>query len=222
MNSFSHALPYLDRPYFAVGCCVPDLLTAFDRKCRARKKKAADWTEDDDPLVRQVARGVVQHHLDDDWFHRGPSFQRLNQTLAVECRQRFPNDHSMRPSLIGHVVIEMLLDAYLARKFVGSLEDFYRVVGQVDPLEVQAAVNRFANRPTSRLTLAIEKFYELRYIFDYALDSGVRYRMNRVLERIGLAPLPQAAEPWIATARLRVNEHALQLLHSYAKKLPRP
>lgn len=222
MNSFSHALPYLEQPYVAVGCCVPDWLTAFDRKCRARKQKASHWVEAEDPVIREVAQGVVQHHRDDDWFHRGRQFHRLNQQLAVECRQQFPNDHSMRPSLIGHVVIEMLLDAYLGQTFSGALDAFYEVVSQVDPARVQEAVNRFANRPTSRLTLAIERFLELRYVFDYVEDAGVRFRMNKVLERLQLTPLPPEADAWIGTVRDRVQAQASQLLAEYPLELPGP
>ncbi|MEL7496220.1 MAG: hypothetical protein AAFN77_01330 [Planctomycetota bacterium] len=215
MNSFSHALPYLDRPFFAAGCCVPDWLTACDRRCRTRKKSAALYVDSSDETMRDIALGVVQHHEDDNWFHRSAIFNNLNMQLAIEFRDRYGNDHSMRPSLIGHVIIEMFLDWHLESKFPGSVRRYYEIISTTDPIKIESAINQFATRPTQKLAPAIERFLDERYVFDYETDAGVRYRMNRVLQRIKLEPMPEASETWLAEVRQRVYRESDSLLADF-------
>lgn len=218
MNSFSHALPFLDRPYVAIGSSVPDILAAADRRCRARKKYAEQWIDHADEIVKEVAQGVVYHHEDDAWFHKSAEFNRLNMQFAIEFRDRFENGHSMRPSLIGHIIIEMFLDCFLELKFPGSIETFYQSIAKVDPVKVEAAVNQFASRPTTKIVAAIKFFLKERYVFDYATDAGIRYRMNKVLGRIKLDLMPESTEGWLSGVREIVYQKADQLLEGYRLK----
>lgn len=216
MNSFSHALPFLSQPYVAVGCFVPDVLGACDRRCRVRKKKAKLHLEESDQILADVATGVVQHHEDDRWFHRTAKFNTLNMDFTIRFRDSFGNSQSMRSHLIGHVLIEMFLDWFLEEKFPGSLAKFYDVLKEIDPARVEQSVNQFATQKTDKLTSALEFFAKERYIFDYETDSGVHYRMSRVLQRLNLDPLPEACLPWLATVREEVYVAGDDLLAEFA------
>ena len=217
MNCFAHALPFFDRPYFAVGTCIPDWLTACDRKCRARKKKAVAWIDDSDPILAAVAAGVVQHHEDDYWFHGSAIFTRITLELAVEYREQFGNTQAMRANLIGHIVIEMFLDAFLESKFPGSMEKMYDWVAELDAEKVQDCINHFASQPTTKLAGEIERFQSERYLFDYQKDEGVRYRMNNVLGRLNLELMPEESLPWLEKKRQQVFKHAEVLLAQHQK-----
>ena len=217
MNCFAHSIPFFDQPYFAVGTCIPDWLTACDRKCRARKKKAAAWVDDADPILAAVAAGVVQHHEDDYWFHGSAIFTRINMELAIEYREQFGNTQSMRASLIGHIVIEMLLDAFLESKFPGSMEKMYGWIAELDADKVQDSINRFASKPTTELVGEIERFQSERYLFDYLKDAGVRYRMNKVLGRLKLELMPAESVAWLGEKREQVYRHAEKLLAEHKK-----
>lgn len=217
MNSFSHALAFFDDPYFAAGACVPDWLTACDRRCRARKKRAVNWIDDEDPIMRSVARGVVQHHEDDYWFHGSAEFARMNMLMAVEYREKFGNTQTMRASLIGHIVIEMLLDAWLESKFPGAMEEMYVWLAKLDALKIQSAINQFATKPTDKLAPEIGRFLKARYLFDYLIDEGVRYRMNRVLGRLELDLMPEDSIRWIGEKRELIYANAPALLKEHAK-----
>jgi hypothetical protein len=219
MNSFTHAFPFLDQPYMAVGCGVPDLLGAADRKCRARKKKALPFVDHEDPIVAAVARGVVQHHTDDHWFHTGPEFNRLNLTMAVEIRKLYDDDQSMRSGFATHVLIEMFIDAWLQQNYPGKAEYFYDQLATVDGQKVQAAINLFATRPTEKFAPMLAKFLELRYIFDYLDDKGTIFRLNHVLRRVGLRELDEKIFDWLPSCRERVYDHIPSLLHEYAFEL---
>ena len=219
MNSFAHALPFLDRPYYAVGASLPDWLAASDRKCRVRRKRAVDWVGDEDPIVAEVAGGVVQHLKDDYWFHTSAVFRDFEMKFAVEIREIYDGDTSMRPGFVAHVVVEMLIDSWLQQNFPGQLERYYEMIAEVDSSKVQGAINRFATNPTVKLVPTMEKFISERYIFDYVTDEGVAYRMSRVLDRIGLEVLDDKILPWAATARPRVNERIKGLLSGYAMEI---
>jgi len=219
MNSFAHALPFLDKPYYAVGTSLPDWLSAADRKCRVREKKAILWVDDDDPIMADVAGGVVQHHRDDYWFHTSAVFRDFEMRFAVEVREIYGGEKSMRPGFVGHVMVEMFIDAWLQQKFEGQLERYYELIAGVDAEKVQSAVNQFATKPTEKLVPAMERFVSERYIFDYLTDEGATYRMTRVLERLGLDPLDDKILPWTATARTRVYERMSGLLGQYEMKI---
>ena len=217
MNCFTHALPFLDRddPYFLVGTCIPDWLSATDRKCRAREKNAAAFIGDESAELASLARGIVQHHQDDHWFHQTPMFAELNMNFSLEIRELLKGDAGFRPGLLGHILIELLLDAYLHTKFPGKLESYYRQIVSVMPKLVQDSVNRFASRPTDKLANFMQGFIEARYLFDYVDDQRLMMRINNVLKRIKLESVGNRITHWIPSARSRVYDHVSNLLPNY-------
>ncbi|MFI4877092.1 MAG: hypothetical protein ACIALR_17190, partial [Blastopirellula sp. JB062] len=121
MNYFAHGRRFLDRPYFLAGTAVPDWLNVVDRKMRARSKLALPHCDSADPYLAEVARGVVQHHYDDDWFHRTSAFGELSWRFTVLIRDQVGADDGLRPSFLGHITVELLLDAELAAQNPGLL-----------------------------------------------------------------------------------------------------
>lgn len=216
MNCFAHAFLHLDNPYFAVGSCIPDWLNFVDRKVRARERLAVRFVNDVDPIVSAVARGVVQHHQDDHWFHQTRAFNELSLQFSVELREHF-NERGMRPGFIGHVIVELFLDAYLNREHAGKLDRFYQLVASVDAAKVENAVNRFVTRPTDRLVEAIKRFISEKYLYDYATDQGTIFRLNRVLARIGLETADSSILDWMPGARKRVYTRVDGLLENFPR-----
>ena len=171
MNCFTHALPFLDDEHFVVGSCLPDWLGACDRKCRVREKAAQKFIDHEDPRVASLAKGIVQHHQDDFWFHQTPAFNALNLNFAVELRELLGQERSMRPSLIGHMLVEMFLDAFLHRSFPGMLDRYYQQVAKVNPAFVQETINQFATRTTDKLEYAMNRFNEVKFLYDYETEQ---------------------------------------------------
>lgn len=217
MNCFTHALPFLDHddPHFVVGTCIPDWLSAVDRKCRAREKNTLAFVENESANLASLARGIVQHHQDDHWFHQTPMFAELNMNFSLEIRELLKGDGGFRPGLLGHIIIEVLLDAYLHTNFPGKLEAYYSQIVHVLPEFVQTSINRFATRPTDKLVHFMKHFIEVRYLFDYVDDQRLMMRINNVLKRIKLEPVDDRITHWIPSARARVYDHASGLLPEY-------
>ena len=212
MNCFTHALPHLDDPYYAVGVCLPDWLSACDRKCRAREKNALMFADDKDPIVAKTAKGVVQHHQDDDWFHKTPAFNELMLNFGMELKEVFGKERTMRPAFIGHVLVELFLDAYLHAQNPGKLDYFYDQVKTVDRESIQQALNRFATRPTEKLAAEIERFARVKYLYDYETDKGTIFRINKVFRALKLELIGDEVFEWMPGARQRVYDRASELL----------
>ncbi len=212
MNYFAHGRRFLDDPYFLAGTAIPDWLNVVDRRVRVRGKHAQALVDDADPRIAAVARGVVQHHQDDDWFHRTAAFAELSWSFTADVRDALAPDPGLRPSFLGHILVEMLLDAALIAPAPERLEAYYAALSSLDPHVVQAAVNRAAPRPTTGLAPLIPKFIEVRFLFDYLDDARLLKRLNNVMSRVHLAPLPPSFLDLLPDFRRRVTTRQHELL----------
>ena len=213
MNFLHHAAPYLDDDTLMAVCTgIPDWLSVIDRKIRIRRRMATVHVDHDDRFVSAVGRGVSRHIEDDGWFHQTEAFVSLNLRLAVELRERLPSDRGFRPMFLGHILIEVILDSRLAVRRPEVLDRYYDAVAACDAAAVQTAVNQISGRPTDRLVDVIPRFVEQRFIADYADDERLLFRMNQVMRRVGLEPLPGTLVEWLPRARSAVADREDGLL----------
>jgi hypothetical protein len=212
MNYFSHARRYLNDPYFAVGTAVPDWLSVLDRKVRARSTSAAKLLKDEDARVVAICGGIIQHHHDDAWFHQTEIFLTLNAKFAQQLRKLLEGDVSMRPSFVGHIAIELLLDDALVQSNTRELDRYYEIFSQVDAVLVEQTINRISPRPAHRLAELVQRFSMDQFLYDYSADGRLLMRVNHVLKRVGLEALPSTIEDWMRRARLEVQENMQELL----------
>ena len=186
----------------------------MDRKVRARKTLAIPYQDDCDPSVASIARGIVQHHDDDDWFHRSRDFTELSLEFTVEIRDRLAPDTSLRPSFLGHILVELLLDSWLISRDPTRLHAYYAALEQLDTQVVQRIVNRMTTRQTFHLHTMIGIFCRERFLYDYNDDERLLFRLNQVMRRVRLPALPGSLTDWLPTARAAVNRRAETLLAS--------
>ncbi len=212
MNYFAHAIPFLDQPYFVAGTAVPDWLTVADRAVRLRGRNAAPLVDDADEPTALVARGLLQHVRDDARFHASRAFTETTLALGVRIRQRVGAEGGFRPGFLGHLLVEVLLDASLVAEDLGRLEAYYRALDRIDPYRVQAVVNRIATRPTERLAALIRGFRRERILWDYLEDAKLWVRLNQVMRRVQLTPLPDGLVDLLPEARQLVDGRKSQLL----------
>jgi hypothetical protein len=212
MNYFAHGRHYVDRPYLLAGTAVPDWLSVVDRKVRARAKHASKFLDAPDSRIAAVARGIVQHHHDDDWFHQTRAFAELSLNFAVTIRQLLPADDGFRPSFLGHILVEILLDAELIDEAPQRLDAYYRALEQVDPEVVGRAVNLMSTRQTDRLSIFIHRFSAERFLYDYAADETLLLRLNNIMQRVKLPKLPSTLCQLLPAFRRQVQQRKAELL----------
>jgi hypothetical protein len=218
MNYFAHARRHLltpgkilgpgaeAGPYFLAGVALPDWLSIIDRKVRTRSEGAARLLADPDPRVVAVAKGIIQHHFDDRWFHQTEEFLILSSRFAVELREQLHKEQGAQPGFVGHILVELLLDATLVEEQPELLDQYYAALVDLDPNCVENVVNRISKTPTSMVGLLIPRFIRERFLYDYNEDAKLLMRLNHVMKRIGLPKLPDSLLNWLPTARQRVTE----------------
>lgn len=212
MNYFAHAYRFLDDPYFMAGTGVPDWLTVVDRPVRVRLRQAVPMAEDPDPQTASVVRGIIQHLRDDARFHETRAFMELCLQLTTMARDLLGAEAGFRPSFLGHLLVEVLLDASLIGQQPSRLESYYQVLATVDARLVQEVVNRLAPRPTERLAWMIERFCQGRILWDYLEDDRLLMRLNQVMHRVGLGQLPEEFCQLLPDARQLVAARKDELL----------
>jgi hypothetical protein len=212
MNYFAHGYRYVDDPYFLAGTAVPDWLGAVDRRCRVRPQEAEAASDHPDEILARVARGVARHHYDDARFHATDAFADLSWRYTAAIRDLLPPDDGLRPSFLGHILVELLLDSVLIDEQPGRLEAYYRAVAEVESWVVEEAVNRLAARPTERLAVFIAVFRSERFLADYADDAKLYRRLNQIMKRVGLELLPETIREVLPAARRDVAARRRDLL----------
>lgn len=212
MNYLAHGYRFLDSPYFLAGTATPDWLSVVDRKVRVRSRAATTLIESSDEPTRQIASGIVQHLADDQWFHQTRVFAETSLRFAVELRDRLPGDEGFRPSFLGHILVEVLIDATLIERDRSLADRYYDAMEQVSGIKVQQAVNAIAKVQTDRLDGWISRFRQVKFLYDYLDDAKLLFRMEQVMARVGLPPLGDHLVAWLPSARRIVADRCDELL----------
>ena len=212
MNFLCHAIPYLSDPLVAISTGVPDWLNVVDRRIRARKKYALEYLDSDDHELRCVARGIVHHHEDDQWFHGTQAFAETNMTLAVQLRELLPGDEGFRPTFVGHILVEILLDAISIDEDRLRAEQYYQSFTDQHGETIQRCVNIITGKSADRMSEIISRYAKARFLFDYADDSRLLMRLNQVMNRVKLPVLPDSVMDWFPQVRQLVQQRRDDLL----------
>ena len=212
MNYLAHGWRFAGEPYVLAGTAAPDWLSVINRKIRVRSKVAAEFLFDADPVVAAVAAGVVQHHTDDAWFHATPAFNELSLTFAVEIRDCLPGDEGFRPTFLGHILVELLLDRALAEDDPSRLDNYYSALSALDPALSESAISRLATQPAPQVATLIPRFIAERFLYDYLDDTKLLIRLNHVMRRVNLPQIPSSLADLFPSMHRRVRIQMNELL----------
>jgi hypothetical protein len=212
MNYFAHGRRFIDDPYFLAGTAVPDWLNVVDRRVRIRPKQAESHCQSSDGCLSRVAAGIVQHHRDDAWFHSTRAFAELSLAICHQLRRDLASDDGFRPHFLGHILVEILLDAVLVSEDPQRLKAYYAAIDSLDARVVESSVSIMAGRPARNLATFIGMFSQERFLSDYTDDAKLLVRLNQVMRRVGLPVLPAAFVESLAEPRRMVAERKRELL----------
>ena len=213
MNYLAHGYRFLDQPIFLAGTAVPDWLRVSDPRVRARAKLTAATLENsDDEPFQQLCRGILQHHADDDLFHASIVFQQISEQLATSFRLIMPDCYDHRPGILGHIVTELLLDNELARRDPTLLPRYYKALDFIESEWIQSAVNRIVRKPAYELSRFVDIFCDVQFLYDYAANSQLLYRLNQVFGRAQLEPLNEKVFGVFDEARELLRVRSMDLL----------
>lgn len=220
MNYFAHGRHYVESPYILAGTALPDWLSVVDRRVRIRPKHVEPLIDASDGRLADLARGVKQHHQDDAWFHATPKFTELSWEFTDRARRELPQDEGFRPSFLGHILVELLLDSVLIDEDPQQLEAYYTAVDSLDAEAVEQLVGQLAGRPVERIAELLPLFSRERFLSDYASDEKLCFRLNQVMRRVGLPTLPEGFRTILPDARDEVRRFRTELLTPPAPRGP--
>jgi hypothetical protein len=212
LNYFAHGRRFVDDPWLLAGTAVPDWLNVVDRRVRARAKAARPFLAHPDQRLAAVARGIVQHHYDDAWFHQTRAFAELSLEFTRGIRDILQPDDGFRPSFLGHILVELLLDAVLIEDDSSLLDAYYAAIGQLEPPAVREAVATITGRDVELLSALIPRFSSERFLYDYLDDGKLLTRLNHVMRRVQLPALPTGLAGFFPGARHAVRSRKSELL----------
>jgi hypothetical protein len=220
MNYFTHALNYLDRPYFMAGTAVPDWLSVADRKVRLRPNMLQPWLVAEATIQCEVASGALQHLNDDDWFHSTRGFVEITNELTGWFRSFLGPDERYHCGFLGHVGMELILDGVLMEMYPQQFQDYWKTLDDVEPSHVETAVNRMARFPTERLAWFIDLYRREQFLRSYESDDALIYRLSQVSTRVKLPPIPCEAAEVVTKGRSLVRRRLRDLLPEEHYSLP--
>lgn len=182
-----------------------------DRKARVRGRRITEELPVLSGDEYEVAVGIQKHLDDDRWFHGTEAFYDVTGQIARSFREDLTESDSWRCGFLGHIVMELLLDSALIEDRPERLEQYYAVLRGVDLLKIQGVVSGLATKEVTELARLIELFTKERFFEDYLSDKGLLFRLNQVMKRIKLEPLPEATLRTLEFGRsvVRANVHEL-------------
>jgi hypothetical protein len=177
-----------------------------------RARRVQPLLEDADSRVVAIARGVLEHLKDDAWFHETRAFAELSLEFCYQLRTELSDVEGFRPHFLGHILVELLLDAELIAAAPERLEAYYAALATLDGALVESVVARAAAEPAVGLAQMIPLFCRERFLSDYGDDAKLLRRLNQVLRRVGLPPAPERLCHWVSSARRRVADRVDELM----------
>ncbi len=213
MNYFAHGLAFLEDPYFLAGTAAPDWLNVVHRKVRLRREQLLPFAEDSGTPAARFAKGILRHLDDDDWFHATVGFEQATREMTGLFREHLTSlEENPRASFLGHITTELILDGVLIASDPKRLDDYYVSLSTVDPAWIERTVSEITGQEVSSLAWFCERFLEARFLFDYLEAPKLLFRLNQVVTRIKLRPLPFSTTKVIKAGWPIVGRHLSELL----------
>ena len=136
----------------------------------------------------------------------------MTAEIAEQYRSILSEDDHWRCGFLGHLSMELLLDAAIIEQDEDRLTRFYECLGEVDSDRVQRLVTSVATREVDRLSGLIGLFVKEQFLNDYLTDERLLFRINQVMARVGLNRLPDQTVEVLAVGREIVRSSVSALL----------
>ena len=179
MNFLSHdfVLPSGAPALTRVGSALPDLWSVLARRplplVVQRRLEATPGQEAID-----LVRGIRSHLAADAAFHGHTVFRERVAWLAPQIEPAW--EGLRHASLAAHVLVEMVLDAWIVKREPSRLDDYYACFSP--PRNRTAAMLSASDAPMETEVMAVlARFSGVQFLRDYATPEGTVDRFVRLL-----------------------------------------
>ena len=122
-----------------------------------------------------------------------------------------------RPAFLGHILVEILLDAALIADDPGRLDAYYAAHDAVDGQWSRRPSTAWPGVPVDELARFVGLFSRERFLWDYLDDGKLLMRLNQVMRRVKLPALPAEFVRLLPAARQLVAERQAELISPPAR-----
>lgn len=209
MNYLAHGHDLTEHPFVLAGTAAPDWIRACRRRSRLRLERLP---APDEVPARDAAliRGIRRHFADDVAFHASEAFEEAQREVGALLRRDHPD--LQRASFLAHILVEILLDAWLMWRDPTLADRYYEALDTLPLDTVVTSLNAWATEPAVRLASWIEGFRRIQFLRTYRDDGEVVARLEGVARRVQLPGLPPGFHRTVHAARLWLQPRAPALL----------
>jgi acyl carrier protein phosphodiesterase len=192
MNFLSHY--YFDQhsqPNRVLGVVLPDLAKTHDRKWNLHPHKhTGRWKEE--PALQLIADGWQRHVQVDELFHESGYFREKTELIKTEMQRISFGDQRVRPYILAHIGLEIILDTLLIRHRRVDVNHFYRSLAQVPDKDITGFLSKNNIPHPESFIPFYERFNTVQYLFSYKDNESVVYALNRINHRMLQTWFPEA------------------------------
>lgn len=196
MNYLSHF--YFDQlsddPYYILGIALPDLTKGHNRSWNIHPKPGELET---DPNFESILKGWERHLEVDRLFHSSGFFTKNTELIKNELKNIPFKNKEIRPYVLAHILLELLLDSILIRHKKIQISPFYDHLQTVEPQKIIRFISGRGIENADSFQLYYQRFIEINYLSKYENTENLAYALNRICYRI-----------W----KIELNENEEQLL----------
>ena len=185
MNYLSHY--FFDQknedPYYILGIALPDLVKSHNRRWNIHPHKHAELLASN-PIHQSIYRGWQKHLIIDHYFHESSFFIEKSHFITLKMREIPFENKLVKPFMIGHVGLELILDTLLSvHQKVDGIK-YYEHLEHCDIRQIISflEINNIPN--ASEFEAFYHRFCEIKYLLSYQSNESIVYALNRIQYRL--------------------------------------
>lgn len=185
MNYLSHY--YFDQqsidPYYILGIALPDLTKNHHRRWNMHPHKHLAAYENN-PIFQSIYKGWERHLSVDHFFHESPYFIEKSSMITERMRSIPFENNKVKPFMIGHIGLELMLDTLLIKNQNIEAIHFYAQLHKCDIQQIInfLEINGIEHPETFRNFY--ERFCTIQYLLSYQSNESIVYALNRIQYRL--------------------------------------
>lgn len=185
MNYLSHY--YFDQenkdPYYIVGIALPDLIKNHHRRWNVHPHKHIDDYAQS-PIFQSIYKGWEQHLAVDHFFHEAPYFLEKSAMITERMRSIPFENNKVKPFMIGHIGLELMLDTLLIKNNNIDPNQFYNSLEACNINEIIGFLNVNEIPDAQSFEAFYARFCEVQYLLSYKSNESIVYALNRIQYRL--------------------------------------
>lgn len=185
MNYLSHF--YFDQQhpnsYRITGIALPDLTKTYSRSWNIHPAKNKILWENH-PELQSIYEGWERHLEVDKLFHSSSYFVEKTALLKQEFKQVAFESELIRPSVLAHIGLEIILDAILLKEKKVDAQIYYNHLRLADPENIHLFLTHNGFSETSPFFTMFNRFNDAQYLFSYVNNESLAYALKRIIQRI--------------------------------------